>query len=95
MTDACRSCGMPMKTKKQHGGQNEKCPYCVYCTDSKGKLKSRDQVRSGMIAFFMRAKKMDKKEATKFVTAYMRKMPTWKGKATKKTAKKKTVKKKK
>ena len=96
MANVCKSCGMPMKTKKQHGGQDERCPYCIYCTDTKGKLKSREQVRAGMIFFFMKAKNMDKKEAAKFVSSYMRKMPAWKPKkAVKKKPKKKPVKKKK
>lgn len=69
---------MPMKTAKQHGGGNEKNVYCIYCTDTKGKLKSRAAVKEGMVVFFMKAKKMDKKAATRFVNAYMRRMPAWK-----------------
>ena len=82
----CKSCGMPMKTDNMHGGGNPKNVYCIYCTDNKGKLKSRAAVKAGMIAFFMKSKKMDKKAATKFVNAYMKKMPAWKPK---KKAKKK------
>lgn len=80
---------MPMKTDKAHGGSDPKNPYCIYCTDNRGKLKPKSAVKAGMIAFFMKSKKMDKKAATKFVNAYMRKMPAWKPK---KKPKKKTKK---
>lgn len=71
---------MPMNDAKQHGAGNPKNPYCIYCTDVKGRLKTRAVVRAGMISFFMKAKKTDKKSAARFVDAYMRKMPAWKKK---------------
>jgi len=76
----CRSCGMPMEEDKQHGAGDSKNNYCVYCTDTSGKLKTREQVRIGMITFFMKAKKMDEKAAMKFVDSHMAKMPAWKKK---------------
>ena len=79
---------MPMKTAKMHGGGKKSNPYCIYCTDVKGKLKTRVQVKAGMTIFFMKYKKMEKKEAEKFAEAYMRRMPAWKRKPKKKTKKK-------
>jgi hypothetical protein len=76
----CKSCGMPMEEDKQHGASDPKNNYCVYCTDIAGKLKTKEQVRIGMIAFFMKAKKMNENVATKFVDDYMKKMPAWKKK---------------
>jgi len=74
----CQSCGMPMAEAKQHGAADPNNPNCIYCTDEKGKLKTREQVRSGMVSFFMKAKKLDEKAAATFVDAYMKKMPAWK-----------------
>jgi len=73
----CESCGMPMEDASQHGGGNIKNPYCVYCTTPDGKLKSRREVREGMVAFYMSQGKT-RKEAEKFVDEHMAKMPVWK-----------------
>ena len=69
-----------MRTNKEHGGGSPKNPYCIYCTDNKGKLKPKSAVKAAMISLFMKHKKVDKKTATRLVTAYMRRMPAWKSK---------------
>jgi hypothetical protein len=71
---------MPMAQDKQHGGCDPNNRYCIFCTDEVGKLKSREAVRSGMVAFFMRKKRLDNDVAEKFVDDYMKKMPAWKKK---------------
>jgi hypothetical protein len=71
---------MPMKEAKQHGAADPKNPNCIYCTDERGRLKTREQVRNGMVNFFMKAKKLDEESAAKFVDGYMKKMPAWKKK---------------
>ena len=76
----CQSCGMPMGEDKQHGAGDPKNPFCVFCTDEKGKLKTREQISTGMAAFFMRKRRMDADVAEKFVDDYMKKMPAWKKK---------------
>jgi hypothetical protein len=53
-------------------------PYCVYCTDETGKLKSRKDVREGMIRFYMKSENQTREEAEEFVDRYMKKMPVWK-----------------
>jgi thioredoxin-related protein len=74
----CESCGMPMQKKEEFGGGNEENKYCVYCTDAQGNLKSRDEVRQGMIGFYMQMKNATKEEAEKIVDEQMAKMPAWK-----------------
>ena len=54
----CQSCGMPMNDTGDHGGANPTNPYCQYCTDDTGTLKSREEVREGMINFYMQRKKL-------------------------------------
>jgi hypothetical protein len=76
----CQSCGMPMDSDKQHGGGDPSNKFCIYCTDAAGKLKTREQVRQGMIAFFMKARRLDETAAAKFVDDYMKNMPAWKKK---------------
>ena len=76
--NTCKSCGMPMTDTSQHGGGDVNNPYCVYCTDDTGKLKSREDVREGMIVFFMKSENRSREEAEKFVDEHMRKMPAWK-----------------
>jgi hypothetical protein len=76
--DTCESCGMPMKDASHHGGKDVNNPYCVYCTDETGKLKSREEVRKGMIGFFMKSENKTREDAEKHVDEHMKKMPAWK-----------------
>jgi len=78
MEKACESCGMPMKTAEEHGGGDINKSYCKYCTGAEGKLKSREEVREGMIQFYVKSQGKPREEAEKSVGANMRKMPAWK-----------------
>jgi hypothetical protein len=71
---------MPMKEAKQHGGGDPKNPYCVFCTDASGKLKPKSVIREGMVALFMRKKRVDSDVAEKLIDGYMAKLPAWKKK---------------
>ncbi|MBN1366077.1 MAG: hypothetical protein JW976_14835 [Syntrophaceae bacterium] len=73
----CESCGMPMREAKEYGGGNPANKYCVYCTDSKGKLKPYDEVLQGMKAFIMQTMGQTEEQALKTAKANMRKMPAW------------------
>ncbi len=75
--DVCQSCGMPMETPEMHGGGIERNPYCVYCTDAQGHLKSRQQVREGMIRFYMDAMGKSRAEAEHVVDVTMADLPAW------------------
>ena len=76
--NSCESCGMPMKDLSQHGGGEINNPYCIYCADESGNLKPREQVREGMIGFFMKSENKSREEAERFVDEHMSKMPAWK-----------------
>jgi hypothetical protein len=74
---ACESCGMPMQDAKNRGGGDTNNPYCVYCTDETGKLKSCQEVREGMIRFYMSQMGKPRDDAEKFVDEQMKKLPAW------------------
>jgi putative hemolysin len=76
----CGSCGMPMRKPKHHGGGEVGNPYCVYCADETGKLKSHQEVREGMIHLCMAQMGKSRDEAEKFVDEEMGKLPAWKDK---------------
>ncbi len=78
MKKVCGSCGMPMEKKEDFGAQNEENSYCAHCTDEKGVLKNREDVRAGMIAFYMKMNNSGRDEAERFVDEHMAKMPAWK-----------------
>ena len=50
----CGSCGMPLKSAEDFGGGKLDNDYCVYCTNTDGNLKSRDQIFEGMKNFIMK-----------------------------------------
>lgn len=73
----CESCGMPMEDVGLHGGGDINNPYCVHCTTPEGKLKSREEIREGMINFYI-SQKRSKEEAERIVDETMEKMSAWK-----------------
>jgi hypothetical protein len=77
---SCESCGMPMQKADEFGGNDVNNRFCVYCTDQTGKLKSRKEVRKGMVQFYQSHLKKTKKEAEEFVDKQMMKFPAWRGK---------------
>ena len=74
----CESCGMAMLQAKDHGGGDAGNPYCVHCTDQTGKLKSRAEIREGMINLYMSRTGKPRQEAEGFVDEQMKKLPAWK-----------------
>jgi hypothetical protein len=75
---ACKSCGMPMETVEQHGGKNPLNPYCKYCTDEMGNLKSYEEVLSGMTDYMLTNLKLEFNTATQMAKEEMIKHPAWK-----------------
>ena len=51
---------------------------CVYCSNPDGSLKPHNEVRKGMIQFWMQREKINRAAAEKNVDEYMAKMPAWK-----------------
>jgi hypothetical protein len=78
MGAVCESCGMPMEKKDDFGAGNVENRYCVHCTDESGVLKSREEVRAGMVAFYMKMNGSGRENAERFVEEHMAKMPAWK-----------------
>jgi hypothetical protein len=68
---------MPLEKPEDHGAGDSKNKYCKYCTDEKGKLKSRDEIREGWIQFAMRSQKKSREQAEKEVDAAMDELPAW------------------
>lgn len=73
----CQSCGMPMMTDDDHGAGRADNSHCKHCTDTMGNLKSREEVREGMTAFYMQSMGKSREEAEKEVDAHMATMPAW------------------
>ena len=63
-----------MENLEDHGGQIPENKYCKFCTDAAGNLKSREEVRQGMINL-MNSK--GEPDAERLVDEYMKKMPAW------------------
>jgi hypothetical protein len=74
----CESCGMPMHKPSEHGGGFEQNPYCIFCTDEDGNLKSYKEIFGGMVENFFIPQGLSKKEAEAAAQDLMSKMPAWK-----------------
>ena len=70
----CQSCGMPLSASDARGISDK---YCVYCTDSEGKLKSWDDAVSGLAQHLDSWQKVGNEEARKRAIRYLTSMPAW------------------
>lgn len=64
-------------TDDDHGGGRADNSYCKHCADAMGNLKSREEVREGMIAFYQQSMGKTREEAEKEVDTHMAQMPAW------------------
>ncbi|MFX1262755.1 MAG: zinc ribbon domain-containing protein [Promethearchaeota archaeon] len=74
----CESCGMTMTKAEEFGGGKLGNKTCVYCSDGEGNLKPRNEVREGMINFWMQRENIDRSTAEKKTDEYMSIQPAWK-----------------
>jgi len=73
----CAACGMPMSQPSQHGDADPYNPYCIYCTDLAGNLKSRSDIREGMIQYTMKLENWSREQAETEVDRQMSRLPAW------------------
>lgn len=75
MNRFCHSCSAPLENPAFKGPAEY---YCAYCTDSSGKLKSREEVRVGIAEWLKswQLKLSDEKAAERAVI-FMKAMPAW------------------
>ena len=78
MAKFCEACGMPLTEPKEFAQGWPDNPYCVYCTDDKGNLKSYDDVLVGYANYIMTQKGNSLEEAKKIAAEAMAKLPAWK-----------------
>jgi hypothetical protein len=74
MDKYCLSCGLPLTPEFKGAAEN----YCQYCTDEKGNLKSRDEIKMG-VAEWMKSWQPDIDQQKAMVRAenYLNAMPAW------------------
>lgn len=71
-----------MDKPEDHGGGDVNSSFCKYCTDEKGNLLPREQVRAKMIQFYVQKQSKTQEEAEKLTDQLMGSMPAWKGEGT-------------
>ena len=76
MNTFCQSCGMPLSSEQ---GNNTSDQYCQHCTDSQGKLKSKEFVQAGIAEWLKQISLKDPETADfmKRASHYMNAMPAW------------------
>ncbi len=68
---------MPMATGEEHGAQNPNNPYCIHCTDMKGKLLPFERKFEDMVRSAMDTRWMNREQAEKYVLGQMAELPAW------------------
>ena len=66
-----------METNEEHGAQNPNNPYCIHCTDMKGKLLPFEKKFEDMVKSAMDTRWMNKEQAEKYVLQQMAELPAW------------------
>ena len=79
----CESCGLPMATNEEHGAQNPDNPYCIHCTDIKGKLLPFEKKFEDMVKSAMDTRWMNREQAEKYVLSQMAELPAWRDRVAK------------
>jgi hypothetical protein len=79
MLKICQSCGMDMRKYTEFGGKDINNLYCVYCTDPKGKLLPREQVRDKIVKYMLKSG-MCQEEAGRKADMAMNEAPAWRKK---------------
>jgi len=81
LASECESCGRPMSSNADHGTQNPDNPYCIHCTDLKGKLLPFEKLYEDLVSQAMQTRWMNHEQAEKSALEEMSKWPAWRDKA--------------
>lgn len=76
--ESCNSCGMPLEKPEDYALGDIQTKYCVYCTDSKGHLKTFDEILEGMTTFLMSSQGLAKEAAHRMAQEVLETLPAWK-----------------
>lgn len=69
-----------MPTNEDHGAQDPDNPYCIHCTDLKGKLLPFEKKFEQLVESTMETRWMTREEAERTVREQLSQMPAWKDK---------------
>jgi len=67
-----------MSSNADHGVQNPDNPYCIHCTDLKGKLLPFEKIYDDLVTQAMQTRWMNRDQAERFALEEMSKWPAWK-----------------
>lgn len=75
MDQYCQSCSAPLSAPSFKGPSED---YCKHCTDEKGNLKSREEIKMG-ISMWLKSWQpgLDDEKATVRAEHFMKAMPAW------------------
>lgn len=75
MSEYCYSCSAPLANPDFKGPAEN---YCKYCTDEEGNLKSRDEVKMGIVEWLkMWQPDLNQEKAIERAESFMKAMPAW------------------
>ncbi|MCK4542989.1 MAG: hypothetical protein KAU17_12205 [Spirochaetales bacterium] len=75
MDKVCYSCGMPLMGEAAEKARGN---YCQYCSDEKGDLLPKEQVKAGIAGYLKSWAPTDKTaDFEKRAESYMNAMPAW------------------
>lgn len=71
---------MPLSSPADHAGGDESSPFCRFCANADGTVRTGDEIFEGGVNFFMRALGGTREEAERITRKNMAQLPYWQGK---------------
>ncbi len=76
----CAACSMPLNAPADHAGGDVNSPFCRFCANADGTVRTGDEIFEGGVQFFMKALGESREMAEKVTRKNMSMLPYWKDK---------------
>ena len=76
----CEACGMPLSEPAHFAKGDEKSPFCLYCVNEDGSVKTGQEIFEGGVQYFMTQVGDDRALAERITRKNMNMQPYWQGK---------------
>jgi hypothetical protein len=76
----CAACSMPLSAPADHAGGDVNSPFCRFCANADGTVRTGDEIFEGGVQFFMKALGESREMAEKVTRKNMSMLPYWQGK---------------
>ena len=70
----CQNCGLPVRGSHEMVSGTEENPSCVRCTNPDGTPKTREEMKYGILSYFINERQLKPEEAKEAAKPYLEKL---------------------